>query len=205
MSAPITVICVLRSGGDFRPEHAHSLHRQVTRHAPGAVFRCLSDRPDVPGFIPLAFDWPGWWAKIEAFEVPGPAVLADLDTVIRPGFGDLIEHVRGREFVALRDLDQRSPRGLATGLLGWDANWSALTQRFALNPQLYIDGNKTPRWWGDAGFVERHVDMHRVSFWQDLAPGAVASWKLNSRAEQEAAAVVCFHGNPRPWDVKHDL
>ena len=75
----MTPVCVLRSGGDFRPEHAQRLARQV----PGLV--CLSDVP-VPGVATRALqhDWPGWWSKMEAFapELEGDVLLVDLDTLV---------------------------------------------------------------------------------------------------------------------------
>ncbi len=75
-----TVVCVLRAGRDFAPRHVQWLAAQV----PGLV--CLSDQA-VPGVrtIALRSSWPGWWAKLEAFDpelVPGDVLLMDLDTVV---------------------------------------------------------------------------------------------------------------------------
>ena len=75
----MTPVCVLRSGGDFRPEHAQRLARQVS----GLV--CLSD-VQVPGVATrvLQHGWPGWWSKMEAFapELEGDVLLIDLDTLV---------------------------------------------------------------------------------------------------------------------------
>lgn len=53
-------LCVLRSGGDFKPEHVIRLSKQVKDLV------CLSD-VDIEGIktIPLQYDWPKWRSKLE--------------------------------------------------------------------------------------------------------------------------------------------
>ncbi|WP_298954797.1 hypothetical protein [uncultured Methylobacterium sp.] len=84
-----TLITVLRSGGRYDAAWVARLAGGVRRHAPafGRIL-CLTDLPlDVEGVerVALRHDWPGWWAKMEAFRpglADGTALLCDLDTVL---------------------------------------------------------------------------------------------------------------------------
>lgn len=51
--------------------------------------------------------------------------------------------------------------------------------------------------WGDQGYL---MDVLEPARWQDLLPGRVCSYKVHGL--QKSASVVCFHGQPRPWDVR---
>jgi hypothetical protein len=79
------VLTVLRSGGEYGPEHVQAIQRQVKKWAPDAHFACLADVP-VPGVdvIPLKHDWSNWWVKMELFrpDVPGDFLYTDLDNII---------------------------------------------------------------------------------------------------------------------------
>lgn len=185
----MTPVCVLRSGGDFGPEHVQWLARQV----PGLT--CLSDVA-VPGVEtrPLLHDWPGWWAKMEMFgpALQGDVLMIDLDTVVRE-----LPAAPVRTTV-LGDFTE--PGIIGSGLMYvtaedrarvWDA-WTA-------DPAGHMAScTRWPRW-GDQGFLMDHLaDAAR---WQDSEP--VYSYKAHCRGSLPAdAKVVCFHGKPRPWDVR---
>lgn len=87
------VVTVLRSGGDFQPRHVQALQRQLAKYAPAARLVCLSD-VDVPGVecIPLKYDWPGWWAKLELFrpDIVGDFLTTDLDNVFLGPLDDIL-------------------------------------------------------------------------------------------------------------------
>lgn len=180
-----TLACVLRSGGDFGPEHVQWLAKQV----PGLV--CLSDA-DVPGVttIPLAHDWPGWWSKMSMFgpALEGDVLMMDLDTVV----------LRLPEASETTVLDNYAEPGwMGSGLMFvtaadrarvWDA-WIA-------DPAKHM--RECQRWpkWGDQGFLQDHI-------------GKAARWGANVRSYKqhclgglpEGTDVVVFHGKRRPWDV----
>ena len=53
----VRVALVLRSGGEYRPEHVRALVAQIERHLPGVGVVCLSD-VDVPcERVPLKYGW----------------------------------------------------------------------------------------------------------------------------------------------------
>ena len=47
------IVTVLRSGGEYRPEHVGRLQEQCAEHAPGIPFFCLSDVQVPCARIPL--------------------------------------------------------------------------------------------------------------------------------------------------------
>lgn len=185
----VTKACVLRSGGDFRPEHVQWLARQV----PGLV--CLSD-VDVPGVetIRLQTDWPGWWAKLEMFGplLRGDVLMLDLDTVVRE------MPLMPTRTTVLRDFTQ--PDVIGSGFMFVTATDRARCwEAFKRDPVgIMASCTKWPRW-GDQGFLMDHLAA--AQRWQDVAK--VYSYKVHCRSGVPSdAQVVCFHGKPRPWDVR---
>jgi len=195
------IVTVLRSGGDFKVEHVEALRDECRRYASATKFICLSDRPSVPGYQPLENEWPNWWSKIEAFKIPGPVVYMDLDTV---AVGSLLSILKvpetgGESFTVLRDFNP-GQRQMGSGLMAWTGDMSALYQQFKAHPRFHMERNRSPRWWGDQGFIERATE--RRTYWQDKVPGQVVSWKKHcTESVPLEARVVCFHGLPRPWDT----
>lgn len=195
------VLTVLRSGGEFRPEHVQALHRQIERHAPGAEFQCLSD-VEIPGIdcIPLKHDWPGWWAKIELFraDLGGEFLYTDLDNVV------------------LGPLDQFFPGKYTTQEGGWNALMYVPAGGF---PEVYEEFKHAPgehialngpngvqkKAFGDAGFVAARV---RGEHWEDVVPGRVANicavrgrrWPNHRiRLKPEMRVLLCSNMYGRPW------
>jgi hypothetical protein len=198
------VLTVLRSGGDFRPEHAQALARQVERWAPDAKFQCLTDT-DVPGVdcIALKHDWPGWWSKLELFreELGGHFLFTDLDNVILGPLDDL--------FTGFYTTQRR----------GWNAlmyvprDLSAIYEEFRHAPGEHMAANGPTgingKPFGDAGFVaERGLGL----FWEDIVPEQVvnicelrrrAPWPFQAGIPPPDTARVLLHSNRygRPWDM----
>lgn len=182
----MTPACVLRSGGDFGPEHVQWLAKQV----PGLV--CLSDVP-VPGVetIALEHDWPGWWAKMAMFgpSLEGDVLMIDLDTVV-------LRMPEASETTVLENY--ADPGWMGSGLMYVTAEDRArVWEAWIANPAKHIRENQ--RWpkWGDQGFLQDHIG--NAARW-----GAeVRSYKMHCMAGLPAGTdVVVFHGKPRPWDVR---
>src|SRR5690625_7571749 len=76
------IVCVLRSGGEYKPCHVQWLARQ----APGLV--AITD-VDVSGVrcIPMLHEWPGWWSKMNLFApcLSGGLLYLDLDNAVERG------------------------------------------------------------------------------------------------------------------------
>jgi hypothetical protein len=182
-----TLLTVLRAGGDFRPAHVQWLARQV----PG--LRCLSDQP-VPGVPTCALRraWPGWWAKLEAFDadiIPGDVLLIDLDTVVFD-----LPTLPGRTTV-LHDFYRPALMGSGFMFLT-EADRVRCFEAFIENPKRHMRECTTRARWGDQGFLQPLLGA-TAARWGD----EVRSFKLHCRGGvPRETKVVCFHGKPRPWD-----
>lgn len=205
------IITVLRSGGDFNLSHVLALRDECNTYAPGVKFHCLSDNGAAPGLIELEHGWPGWWAKMEMFKIPGPCLYLDLDTVVTSSLKSIlwaVEDEYEERLIVLRDFNPKQ-RLLGTGLMGWNNDQSWIYKAFKEAPRFHQEHNRSPRYWGDQGFMERLVrkapvpPAEMIAYWQDKVPGQVVSYKKDCllNGVPEATSVVCFHGNPRPWDT----
>ena len=195
--ASVRRVCVLRSGREYGPDHVRWLARQVD------MLQCLSDVP-VPGVphIPLRHNWPGWWSKMELFrpDIDGDLLYLDLDTVVLGEIAPLIEATAGRSTMLS---DFYKPHLPASGLMYISqADKGMVWDEWLKDPAGHMNRCRTREHWGDQGFLRDVLPAQR---WQDIAPGLVASYKAHCRnSVPPRARVICFHGNPRPWAVKHD-
>lgn len=199
------VACVLRSGGEYTVAHVAHLADGIRRHLPGAEIVCLSDCEVPVERIPLRFDWPGWWAKMELFApwVTGDLLIMDLDTIVT---GDLSEIAAVNRLTLLRDFYRAD--GLGSGLMFLpEADRRAVWHHWIVHPSAFMA--KAGRG-GDQAYLETQW-LQRASRWQDLLPGQVVSYKAHVRhphhhprergtgSVPDNARLVCFHGKPRPW------
>lgn len=191
------ILCVLRSGGDYGPEHVKRLQSQLA--AQGETdFACLSDVfIDGVETIPLRWDWPGWWAKLELFrpDLKGDFLFVDLDMTILKPIADLeLLPV----LMIMRDVYR--PGGLQSSIMFLPE---------AVRGEIWQAWQKSPGHWmeryrrgGDQAFLERFW-LRRAQRLQDWFPGWVVSYKADvaGREVPETARIICFHGRPRPWEV----
>lgn len=183
-----TRLCVLRSGGDFGPEHVQWLGRQV----PGLV--CLSDVA-VPGVetVPMVHRWPGWWSKMGAFDpslIPGDVLLIDLDTVVLG-----LPEMPARTTVLS---DFYKPALMGSGFMFLEeADRARVWRAWMRDPNGHMQRCRTRLCWGDQGFLQPHIG--RSPRWGS----EVRSYKVHCRGAVPAGTkVVAFHGKPRPWAVQ---
>jgi hypothetical protein len=196
----LTVACVLRSGGIYDATWVARLRDGVMRHLPlPHRFVCLSD-VDVPcERIPLEHDWPGWWAKIELFKLPGPVLYFDLDTAI---VGDLSGLVGGAKFASLAMLrDFYAPDHCGSGVMWWTGTWPRLIlDNFVSDPERLMAARRARM--GDQAFIEEAIDKRQIARWQDLVGDQIVSYKVHCRSGiPPNARVVCLHGKPKFADM----
>lgn len=189
------ILTVLRSGGEYTKDHVERLRWQCDRYAFGVEFHCLTDLDGT-----LQHGWPGWWSKIEAFNIKGPVLYMDLDTTVRGDLSPLLAMAEKHDFIALRDFNPNQ-REMGSGLMAWSGDMSRIYDEFTEDPEGHMARCRTPRYWGDQGFIEPLTPGRK--YWQDLLPGAVVSYKMHCRnGIPEGARVICYHGKPRPWEVE---
>lgn len=201
-----TLAVVLKSGGEFTPAHVRWLKAQTTTNLSiPHQFVCLSDI-DVPEVetIPLTQDWPGWWSKLELFRHDlGTTLYMDLDTVIVGSLDDMAGY--GHSFTALQALSSDQRPCLNSGLMAWRGSRLDLYEEFKSRARFHMEHCNRKGNWGDQGFIHHHVGQWQA--WQNLFPGRVVSYKLHLKQKlppPPGTSVVCFHGQPRPWQVRRD-
>lgn len=197
LDRPVTPVTVLRSGGEYKPEHVQRLAKQIPN------LKCFSDIP-VPGVhcIPLKHNWPGWWSKMELF---GPGLDTDilhfdLDTTI---VGDITPLLKVGKTTLLTDFYY--PDVFASGLMYIQQSDKArVYEQFMADPQSHMARYTKPPLIGDQGFL--NSVLTNPQRWQKVLPNKVVSYKVHCKETiPEGASVVCFHGKPRPWDLDREL
>jgi hypothetical protein len=189
---PLTVACVLRSGGIYQPGHVAGLKRQVSHFMPGVRFVCLSDAPVPCERVELDTEWPGWWAKIRLFDhFKDRTLYFDLDTVL----------VRDPSLLACGQFrmirNWRSPQLMASGVMYWDGDYSHISRAFEPIAQTVMDTYVTRDRWGDQAFIAEQAGT------VEPFPGAqIESWLYSmerSRKAPKRACVVTFNNDAPPW------
>lgn len=196
----LTVATVLRSGGIYDASWVVKLQAGVAAHLRVAHrFACLSD-VDVPcERIALQYDWPGWWAKIELFRLPGPVLFFDLDTCVVGDLADIAGHAVSAKFTMLRDFYAADHFG--SGLMAWgSAAPLHLYEKFAAEPEAMMQARRKRM--GDQAFIEETHGFANIERWQDFVGDQVVSYKVHCRRGVPAGArVVCLHGQPKFADM----
>jgi len=213
----MNVVCVLKSGGDYDVGDVENLSRQIRKNLDvGAIF-CLTDVPfDISRFektgivvVRLKSTWPGWWAKMELFSIPGPVLYFDLDTVIVSDLAPLVTAIDaiGRDrILMLRNFYDPSP---GSGIMGWNGDFSSMFRQFQAAVETGDFLKRGDRWTfthdgktypGDQNWIAARLsESKRVPvFAQDVVDGIV-SYKVGSVEKNglpPGARIVVFHGKP---------
>lgn len=205
----IDVICV-KVGDKYGVEYVHRLHAMVKKHLTVPhIFRCLTDKPkEINSSIFSAkindTTLEGWWAKMLLFDLSPwiyPIIFLDLDTIIVNNIDFLTSQ---KSFSMLRDFFY--PEKYASGLMVVDSAHSWVWHTFAKRRDHY---QKQPT---DQHAIEEILreKNDEPAILQDLFPGKIVSYKASCRQNLPPdAAIVCFHGHPKPheasghWIIKH--
>lgn len=200
----VAVVTVLKCGGEYDERHVEWLQRQV-----GFPIVCLTDSTRAMRHvvsIPLTRGWPGWWSKMEMFRDDlclGNFLYLDLDTVIRGGipsvYGGLTEtHV-------ISDL-YGQPWMQSCLMFVHHSSRGEIWEAFTRAPE---DAMREAGPGGDQRFIDRY--LRHAKRLEDKFPGEIVSYKADvvgnrfrdpRRGSLASARFVCFHGHPRPWQVR---
>lgn len=136
----------------------------------------------------------GWWNKLALFKAgvfhPDEKILFfDLDTVIVSGLDEIVKY-EGK-FAILRDFYRFD--GFGSGVMMWQGDYSHIWDLWDLAGRPEISG-------GDQAWIE--LRLEKPDLWQEIFPGKFVSYKAHSANKiPKGAAVICFHGKPRPHEV----
>ncbi|MBS9475568.1 hypothetical protein [Ancylobacter radicis] len=229
----LAFIC-LKWGEAYPAEDVNVLYQGVRDHVSEPFrFICLTDRPDglrpevevadLPATGALGLRWGGCWPKLGMF-TPGLlegvdlAVFLDLDVVILRSFDPILAHIRAipglhvlREWNPnvweLLPVSLRPDRGAQSSMVAWRpgeqdhlyleamANPEA-AYAIAKNDQRYIGLKARNCHYLPPGFA--------VSFRRHLVPHYPLNFLSTRIRRPRKAALVVFHGVPKPIDVARD-
>ena len=198
---PANICCVQAGNYQGRgAEYVNNLHDMVLRNMPPQTpfrFICFTDNPDgldegidVRPLPEQGLE--GWWNKLALFKKgvfpEGERVVYfDLDTLIINALDDIVAY--DGTLACLRDFYR--PHGFGSGVMLWKVGadefnvWDEWV--IALKP-------KFPG--GDQSWIEQFGGIKAL---QDLFPKKFVSYKADCHPyPPQTAAVVCFHGEPRP-------
>ena len=211
----ITIVCALRSGGDYSHVYVDKLHSAL-RQASDQPFRfiCITDTPKSPVEYEILLRpelFPGWWSKLAAFRIPGPVVYFDLDTMIIGSIEPLLVSVELAEVMKEEKIWMlegfRWRRGVkdkgrwASGIMAWSGDWSWIADSFRHDPQEAMRSE-----WDQIYLQELllNAEAEPLAIQDEIG---VLSYKwhyvndLERKGSELDPAVVCFHGKPRPHEI----
>jgi hypothetical protein len=200
---PVNICCVQAGNYQGRgAEYVNNLHDMVLRNMPPQTpfrFICFTDNAegldagiDVRPLPESGLE--GWWNKLALFKPDvfpdGERVIYfDLDTLIIGALDPVLQY--SGEFAALRDFYR--PDGLGSGVMMWEAGHyvSAIWESWEIDKRPLLDG-------GDQTAIEKYIGLAADRL-QDVLPNKFVSYKVDCLPyPPQDAAVVCFHGEPRP-------
>lgn len=195
------IVLVLKTGGDYGPQHVRWLCNQIWRWHPGHpvhLFTDLTEPIDGVTIHPLTHGLPGWWSKLEIMDVarlPGSILYLDLDVVIKGPLVHLLAHRRSAILQGLR----RSVGVNSSVMLLAPSVRKLIWSQWRKDPAGH---RKRSGKGGDQKFIGL-VAGERMDRWQDVCPDTITSAKFGKR-NIERASLVVFHGKPRPWNTDYD-
>jgi hypothetical protein len=206
-----TVVCVLRSGGDYTPEYVDRLYDGVKKHLKQShLFICVTDLlPWRQDFLIWKWDvplWKGWWSKIATFFITPPVIYFDLDTIITGPLDPFVDAVMADEgiwmlqaFRYLRGVETDERRWWASGIMGWNGDFQYIADDFR-----YPEHSK--RFVGDQKYIAHKLLQNRVCINPVQDKLTVASYKHHCQnGVPKGTDVVCFHGHPRPHEIGWEM
>ncbi len=197
----LQIICL--NAGNYLGQgrkYVEILRDGIFRNLPDTVsakFTVFTDDPEDYGDIhkrPLPEPLNGWWNKLALFKAglfePEDIILYfDLDTVIVGALDDILGY--DGDFAILRDFYRFD--GYGSGVMMWKGDYSHIWESWDIAGRPEIAG-------GDQAWIEQVMDAEIL---QEKFPGRFVSYKAHSQEQiPKGASVVCFHGRPRPHEVK---
>lgn len=215
----LTVVSVYKTGGDYSWEYVRRLAEGVKRWLKiPHRFVCITDeRMNDPGIFYIRYlkrNWPSWWAKMEVFDLLGPVLYFDLDTVLVGSIDDLARWVMETKDVLLMLRDFYT-RDRSSGILGWNGDLRWVLDSFERDYANRATWHRSraaismfagrERFRGDQDWLRFFLLGHSellVALAQNVMSG-IYSYKVHVKDKglPSDAKIICFHGRPRPHEV----
>lgn len=197
----VTICCVQAQNYQSRgAEYVNNLADMVYRNMPENIqfrFVCFTDNEE--GIHPSIETAPlpevnlgGWWNKLALFRrgvfQPYERVFYfDLDTLVIGNLGEILSY--DGELCLLQDFYR--PKGLGSGVMSW------IPEKNYYIWDLWVKYQRPILKGGDQEWIEKINSS--CDTWQTRYPGQILSYKADCNPyPKQDAAIVCFHGEPRP-------
>lgn len=199
-----TVILVLKSGGEFKTSHVLDLIDQI---GPQYQIKVLSDISikDVDT-IPLKYNWPGWFSKMELFrpDIKGDFLYMDLDTIVRDNNLDCFFNLPKSFMLS----DFYFPQRPASGVMFLkEEDRKVVWDKWIENPEENI---KYCGVYGDQKFIGEVIPHSGRFKWPDIVSYKAhirypnqGKFEKGNGSVPKGAKIICFHGKPRPWELAY--
>jgi len=195
-----TFVCILKSGGDYKPKHVQVLQNQVIRAMPSTErFLCLTDHSSIRNveILPLKFDLRGKYSMMEAFRIQGQVIVMGIDTVL---VGDLnfmwsvVAEMESNDFYLMRSFNAKREYG--NNPHAWNGDWSKLLYDFPVKDcyKYSLEQEYTIKKLKSVGANIKVLNDHAT----------IRSFKhhyMKQKLKVTDAEVLVFHGHPRPHQV----
>lgn len=214
----IKIISVLKTGGEFTLYHVEKLYNMCNKYITIPYeFFCFSDDNNLKQnntlknikIVPLKYNLNGWWSKFEVYQLGGPCLYLDLDTIIISNINHIINILEPYELVYLRDVYHKDY--LQASMLYWNNDKNFILNEFLDNFKNIdqLDFHKryhTP----DRPFSDQdilHIIFQKynlsINFFQDIT-NEIVSYKADlnngNNFNENIHKIIFFHGKPRPWE-----
>lgn len=197
----LTIACVLKTGGVFGRNYVSRLRGMLERTVKiNYQFVVLSDLPNISsGLILLKNNYPGWWSKLELFNLKGPVLYLDLDTVIVNDITDLAKKVLEMEENEFRMLipfnpSRKAAGSWASGIMAWHGDFRYLLDDFKWKGQ--------EKSW-DQIYIFRTLEKNGISIKAINDFASIYSYKRHCvNGVPNDAEIVCFHGVNKPHTMR---
>lgn len=204
----LTVVCVLKLGGDFDKGYVLRLMKGVGQHLSSPYrFVCLTDDMEIDfcEVTPLVHDWPGWWSKIELFRLGlEHSIYFDLDTLILGNIEELVHITQEVSFAGLRGFNSHYIKNgkvnFASGVMAGNFSaYSRVYKQFLLNPEENMKISREGWNHGDQGFIASVIGLDTPRLQDFLPDNYIVGKKLTDggRNIPPKARVLAWSGKPR--------
>ena len=196
------LICV-KTKKKYTNEYVINLISSVLRNSTIHIedFICVTDDPNSElkehGLSFYSTDKNGWWGKVDVFNITGPCLYLDLDTVITDNIDSLLEGIENLSPQEVIMIKPWKKLGWASGIMGWNSDsLSFISSNFKRGiPSKY-------QW------DQRYIAAQLITYLYKVIPAQrfvdLYSYKHHCKVDgpPSGAQIVCFHGNPRPHEVR---
>lgn len=136
-------------------------------------------------------------------DIEGDLLYFDLDTII---CGDLSDIARVRSLTVLSNFYDM--KGIGSGMMFLPESCrEPIWNEWIKSPRAHMDEYRNG---GDQAFLSQFW-KDSADRWQDVLPGQVVSYKVHCKPHvhetahvPDNARVICFHGYPKPRDLKDE-